>query len=290
MSVKVQAKIWDIRVGSLACKAVAVKLADHANDDGTEIWPARQTVADELECSTRCVERSINRLLALGVLKVTQFNGHKRKPTNYAFDMDVIQLLLDGTIALNTLEELAISLGYMDKTGKATKAVHTMMKLGQRVPNIMERQAQMSKRTGDTGSLVTGDSQSATGDSLSKTSDSESTEPSLNHPEPNAREALSPDMDESDPARRKEIARQLTDLSNELAAQQRERERMERGERPVMIGRTHPLYPALGVHWRRACKARQVQEHAEGRTFRVPEKLLTTLQLISEEPESEHAG
>lgn len=92
MSVKIMAALYERRLGSPEIKAVALKLADCANDDGRSIYPSKCTIAHQTELSEATVYRSIRKLLAMGLLVVErQSRGGKRKDTTvYAISLSVL--------------------------------------------------------------------------------------------------------------------------------------------------------------------------------------------------------
>ena len=75
MSVKLMSLIYETKLGNATIKAVALKLADYANDAGGNIWPALDTVADHTEVSKSTVQRSIRDLLERGILEMESAGG-----------------------------------------------------------------------------------------------------------------------------------------------------------------------------------------------------------------------
>lgn len=49
-------------------RLVLIKLAEHANDDGTDSWPAIDTIADAAHCSRRTVQRHLAALEKRGII------------------------------------------------------------------------------------------------------------------------------------------------------------------------------------------------------------------------------
>lgn len=82
-------------------KAVAVAMADHAHDDGTNIWPSVARLSVKTEWSERTVQRAVRELQAAGLLILVEEGGHGAKSTNeYRFDMEALQDLADGCVLL----------------------------------------------------------------------------------------------------------------------------------------------------------------------------------------------
>ena len=93
MSIQVIAKVLPKRWGSPSRKIVALKLADVAREDGTRIYPAIATVAAEAELSERQVQRVMEEFRKEGLLVVVRKGGGRNRPTEYRFDMEVIERL-----------------------------------------------------------------------------------------------------------------------------------------------------------------------------------------------------
>lgn len=82
------AQVYAARLGSAPIKAVAVKLADYANDAGGNIWPALETVADQTEVSKSTVQRAIRELIELDVLEIEREGGKgPGNTTRYRFKL-----------------------------------------------------------------------------------------------------------------------------------------------------------------------------------------------------------
>jgi hypothetical protein len=69
MSIRYMTLAFHARVGNPLTKLILVKLADHANDDGT-CWPSIRRIAHDAECDERTVRRHIRNLEAAGLLVV----------------------------------------------------------------------------------------------------------------------------------------------------------------------------------------------------------------------------
>lgn len=80
----------NLNVGGSA-KAVALKLADCASDDGTGIWAAKGRIAGELEITKRTVQTSLKTLIARGfVHEVGQKPCARGFTIEYAMDLEAI--------------------------------------------------------------------------------------------------------------------------------------------------------------------------------------------------------
>lgn len=68
MSVHVTSWVWKSSQARGVDKLVLLKIADAANDDGGDAWPALATIATECGLDRKTVKRSIRRLIELGEL------------------------------------------------------------------------------------------------------------------------------------------------------------------------------------------------------------------------------
>ena len=83
MSIRVMAKVWDIPLPPTV-KLVALALADHCHDDGSEARPSRTRIATKCGISTRQVVRILRDLEARGIIEVERPSTANR-PTVYRF-------------------------------------------------------------------------------------------------------------------------------------------------------------------------------------------------------------
>lgn len=74
MSVRQITKVFDMRVGDYIAKAVLVKLADFANDEGTS-WPSIGRIAQDTEIPERTVKRKLAWLEAEGFIERRRSRG-----------------------------------------------------------------------------------------------------------------------------------------------------------------------------------------------------------------------
>jgi AraC-like DNA-binding protein len=88
MSVHVSSLVYSRLFGGASIKLVALKLADHANDDGGSIYPSIARVAAECELSERQVQRILRDMVSRGLLRVDgDAKGGRGHPTRYSFHM-----------------------------------------------------------------------------------------------------------------------------------------------------------------------------------------------------------
>jgi len=77
MSVRVQTYVWQLSLKQ-GQKLVALAMADHCHDDGSEARPSRALVAKKCGMSERQVTRVLAELVELGVLELERAASHHR--------------------------------------------------------------------------------------------------------------------------------------------------------------------------------------------------------------------
>lgn len=91
MSVYLMSRLFKHRMGHPNRKLLAIRMADHADDDGRGIWPAVETLAEQTELSVRTVQRIISDFLAEGILVLRhKASGRPGETNRYDFDLDAL--------------------------------------------------------------------------------------------------------------------------------------------------------------------------------------------------------
>lgn len=115
MSIRLMTMIWDIKFPTQSQLLVALKLADHANDEGTHVWPSRARIADLTQCSESTVKHVLRAFREIGLLHVVEEGGKgPRDTTKYAFHMRLIQALEKGLCSINGDSE-KLEIEWLDK-------------------------------------------------------------------------------------------------------------------------------------------------------------------------------
>src|SRR5262245_56804766 len=91
MSIKVMSLVYSATLGSATRKAVALKLADHADDNGRSIYPSVATIAAAIEVDRSTVQRTLKQLCKDGFLEVAKKGGGRGNPTLYRINLPWIQ-------------------------------------------------------------------------------------------------------------------------------------------------------------------------------------------------------
>jgi hypothetical protein len=93
MGIQLISRVWRKSWGSTSHKMVAIRLADVANNDGTQIVPSILSVASATELSQRQVQRIMKELIKAGVLILVRPGGGRSNPAEYRFDLAAIDRL-----------------------------------------------------------------------------------------------------------------------------------------------------------------------------------------------------
>jgi hypothetical protein len=79
MSIRVTSLVWDAAPVAGTELLVLLVIADHASDDGTNAWPAVETIARKCRVTPRSVQRCLANLVIEGLIEVaTQRGGDER--------------------------------------------------------------------------------------------------------------------------------------------------------------------------------------------------------------------
>ncbi len=95
MSAALLGLAWAAKVGdSKTRKLVLMKLVDCCDDEGSNIWPSLQTVADHVGASTQQVRRELKRFCEVGLLRRVSDGGRGKGSTaRYEMDIDMLSRL-----------------------------------------------------------------------------------------------------------------------------------------------------------------------------------------------------
>ena len=94
MSVHLTALVWKVRFPSQTQKLTMMRLADFAHEDGTDIYPAIDTVAEDIGASRRQTQYAIKSLESCGLLTRVHAGGKEgRKSNQWKMDNDLLVAL-----------------------------------------------------------------------------------------------------------------------------------------------------------------------------------------------------
>lgn len=97
MSIRLMTMMWDVQFPTQSQLLVALKLADFANDDGGSVFPSRNRLVENCQCSESTVKRILRSFREIGLLHVVEEGGSgPRDTTKYSWNMRLLKALLDG--------------------------------------------------------------------------------------------------------------------------------------------------------------------------------------------------
>lgn len=103
MSVKVMSLVWELDLPTSE-KMVLLVIADHADDQGENAWPAVATIARKASLSDRQTQRMIKQLTNLGLISVEKQAGGRRemrddrRPNRYTLHLDGVTSTSPGGV------------------------------------------------------------------------------------------------------------------------------------------------------------------------------------------------
>lgn len=101
MSIRLMTVVWDTPWPSQSALLIALKLADHAHDDGTSIYPSRSKLAKHAHTSLATVKRVLAAFKLVGLLEVEKKGGKKPgDTTRYNMNLTLLMKLHDGYLKL----------------------------------------------------------------------------------------------------------------------------------------------------------------------------------------------
>jgi hypothetical protein len=102
MSIRVMTLVWDVPFPTSTQMLIALKLADYANDHGTSIFPANETLATKARCSETTVKTTLKVFRACGLLHLVREGGKGPKSTNeWALNLPLLRALVDGSCTID---------------------------------------------------------------------------------------------------------------------------------------------------------------------------------------------
>lgn len=92
MSVKLMTEVFERYPGSAAETLLALKLADHANDDGSSVHPGIESLAKKTRQSERTVQRQLRKMEQTGwLIPIERNNGGRNRANRYRINADWIR-------------------------------------------------------------------------------------------------------------------------------------------------------------------------------------------------------
>lgn len=141
MSIHLMSLVWEVRFPTHVQKLVMLKIADYASDDGGSVFPAVATLAYQVGCDERSVQRATRALEGPGLLRRVHSGGGGPKDTNQIeINVDFLIELAYGSMLLegNSTEVTAVE-NMGDTTPPSTM---------KRVASVLKRVASVQSKGG----------------------------------------------------------------------------------------------------------------------------------------------
>lgn len=102
MSIKLMSIVWEVPFPTSTQMLIALKLADYANDDGTSIFPANETLATKARCSETTVKTTLKVLRDCGLLVLVKQGGSGPRSTNeWSLNVAMLKALASGQMTID---------------------------------------------------------------------------------------------------------------------------------------------------------------------------------------------
>lgn len=106
MSIRIMTLVWDVRFPTQSQLLIALKLADFANDVGGSIYPSRNRLAEDAQCSPSTVKNTLRMFREIGLIHVLKEGGNgPRDTTEYALNIRLLTALSRGECTIDTTGE-----------------------------------------------------------------------------------------------------------------------------------------------------------------------------------------
>lgn len=120
MSIELMTLVWKVPFPTSTQMVIALKLADHAKDDGSDIFPGRASLADRARCSESTVKATLKLFREAGILLVVEQGGKGPHDTTvYRMHVELLKAIAAGEISISgSSNELLVACGnHVDEKG-----------------------------------------------------------------------------------------------------------------------------------------------------------------------------
>jgi hypothetical protein len=113
VSIELMTLVWKVPFPTSTQMVIALKLADHAKDDGSDIFPGRSSLASRARCSESTVKNTLRLFRETGILVVIEEGGKgPHDTTHYQMNVALLQAIADGQVTLSgSSTDLAVACG-----------------------------------------------------------------------------------------------------------------------------------------------------------------------------------
>ncbi len=102
MSIELMTLVWKVPFPTSTQMVVALKLADHAEDDGSKIYPGRASLAERARCSESSVKLILKMFREAGILIVVEEGGKgPHDTTRYRMNVGLLQAIANGDVSIS---------------------------------------------------------------------------------------------------------------------------------------------------------------------------------------------
>lgn len=102
MSIELMTLVWKVPFPTSTQMVVALKLADHAEDDGSKIYPGRASLAERARCSESSVKLILKMFREAGILIVVEEGGKgPHDTTRYKMNVGLLQAIAAGEVSIS---------------------------------------------------------------------------------------------------------------------------------------------------------------------------------------------
>lgn len=114
MSIELMTLVWKVPFPTSTQMVVALKLADHAEDDGSKIYPGRASLAERARCSESSVKLILKMFREAGILIVVEEGGRgPHDTTRYKMNVGLLQAIALGEVSISG-SSTTLELGWSD--------------------------------------------------------------------------------------------------------------------------------------------------------------------------------
>lgn len=102
MSIALMTLVWRVPFPTSTQMVIALKLADHAEDDGSKIYPGRASLAERARCSESTVKATLKIFRETGILVVVEEGGKgPHHTTKYRMNVNLLEAIAKGDVAIS---------------------------------------------------------------------------------------------------------------------------------------------------------------------------------------------
>lgn len=102
MSIELMTLVWKVPFPTSTQMLIALKLADHAESDGTSVYPGKGSLAERARCSVSTVKNTLRLMREAGILIVVR-EGGKTGPhdtTEYRMNVGLLDAIARGEVSI----------------------------------------------------------------------------------------------------------------------------------------------------------------------------------------------